>query len=86
LLWLYYSYPDRFYEWVELEQKKLDAHKDVEKNLGVSGRLHKEGAQKGKAVTLLDLLEEAKRKFPNATLEDLQAFKYSHGHCVQSVY
>jgi 3'-phosphoadenosine 5'-phosphosulfate sulfotransferase (PAPS reductase)/FAD synthetase len=84
LLWMYHNYPDRFDEWVALEQKKLDAHPDVEKNLGVSGRLHKSGERKGTAVTLLDALEEAKIKFPNATLEDLQDYKWSHGHCMSS--
>lgn len=86
LLWMYHSYPDRFYEWVGFEQRKLDAHQASEKNLGVPGRLHKTGDRKGTAVTLLDALEEAKIKFPNATLELLQEFKWSHGHCVASKY
>ena len=56
------------------------------KNLGVVGKLHKEGQRKGQAVTLLDVLEEAKEKYPNVTLEQLQEYKWSHGHCVASKY
>ena len=87
LLWLYESYPDRFYEWVQLEQNKLDAWADTDvKNLGVVGKLHKDGERKGQAVTLLDVLAEAKAKYPNMQLEDLQEYKWSHGHCVSSKY
>ncbi len=87
LLWLYHSYPERFYEWVQLEQNKLNAWADMPvKNLGVCGKLHKDGERKGEAVTLLDVLEEAKAKYPNVTLEDLQEYKWSHGHCVASKY
>lgn len=86
ILWLFYSYPDSFMEWVFYEQAKLDAWRDNEKNLGVCGRLHKNGERKGEAVTLLDVLEEAKAKYPNVTLEELQEYKWSHGHCVASKY
>lgn len=86
ILWLYYSYPDAFMEWVAYEQAKLDAWKENEINHGVSGRLHKKGELKGQAITLLDVLEEAKTKYPDATLEDLQEHKWSHGHCVASQY
>lgn len=86
ILWLYKTYPDRFAEWVAYEQKKLDAHSHVEKNLGVSGKLHKEGEKKGQAFTLLDVLKEAQEKYPDMTLEDLQEYKWSHGHCVASKY
>jgi len=86
LLYMYHTYPNRFYEWVELEQKKLDAWTDAKKNVGVSGRLHKDGKKKGDAVTLLDLLEEAKAKYPNVTLNELNEYKWSHGHCVTSSY
>lgn len=56
------------------------------KNLGVAGRLHKEGSKKGSAVTLYDVLREAQAKYPNITLEQLQEYKWSHGHCVESQY
>jgi 3'-phosphoadenosine 5'-phosphosulfate sulfotransferase (PAPS reductase)/FAD synthetase len=86
ILWLEKTYPDKFEEWIELEQAKLDAHKDADKNLGVSGRLHKEGDRKGQAFTLKDLLKEAKVKYPNVTLNQLNEYKWSHGHCVSSKY
>ncbi|MCK9552327.1 phosphoadenosine phosphosulfate reductase family protein [Aquamicrobium sp.] len=86
ILWLEKAYPQKFNIWVKYEQAKLDAHAHVEKNLGVCGRLHKTGDRKGQAVTLLDLLEEAKRKYPNITLNELTENRFSHGHCVISKY
>lgn len=86
LLWMYYSYPDRFNEWAALEQAKLDAHSNAVKNLGVSGKLHKDGERKGQAITLIDLAEQYKAKHPNVSLEQLQEHKWSHGHCVSSKY
>ncbi|SMP86043.1 hypothetical protein SAMN06313486_10183 [Epsilonproteobacteria bacterium SCGC AD-308-P11] len=86
ILWLKKTYPDRFNEWVELEQAKLDAWIETPKNLGVCGKLHKEGDRKGNAFTLLDLLAEAKSKYPNVSLAQLNEFKWSHGHCVSSKY
>lgn len=55
-------------------------------NLGATARLHKDGVMKGKAFTLNDMLKEAKEKYPNVTLEELQRYKFSHGNCVQSQY
>ena len=86
LLWLEKSYPDKFDTWITLEQNKLDAHQEAIKNLGVSGRLHKDGDRKGQAVTLKDLLHEAKEKYPHVTLNQLNEYKWSHGHCVSSTY
>lgn len=86
ILWLYKTYPDNFNEWVELEQAKLDAWSDSPKNLGVCGKLLKDGERKGEAFTLLDLLAEAEIKYPNASLAYLNEYKFSHGHCVTSKY
>ena len=86
LLWLYRTYPDRFLEWVEYEQKKLDAHKHVKRNLGVTARIHKQGERAGEPFTLMDMLDEALEKYGDMTLEDLQDYKWSHGHCVASKY
>lgn len=86
LLWLEKAYPEKFEEWIKLEQDKLDHHAGAIKNLGVSGKLHKKGAKKGKAYTLRDVLAEAKGKYPNITLNELNEYKWSHGHCVSSKY
>ncbi len=85
LLFMYHTYPDKFYKWVKYEQAKLDAYKDEEKNLGVSGRVHKSGDRKGEAVNLLDVLDEAFKKYPNITLQELNNYKFSHGN-VNSKY
>lgn len=159
LLWLYKNLPDRFYEWVQLEEAKLnyfknnhqfifnkiidaktkekikievdtlDAQsldfmkeqlsiaicekkqitiscvnyievKEIEEfinkksivvkvkvpNLGATARTHKHGDRKDEAFTLLDMLEEAKAKFQDVTLEELQRWKHSHGHCTSSKF
>ncbi len=146
LLWLERAYPEKFNEWIEIEQRKINAHKngfiekpvkyiidkdmkievitvdeilfnketgeiisinyqeekfniitemkkvvlpkktEDNKNLGVSGRLHKSGTKEGQAFTLRDMLNEAKEKYPNVTLNELNEYKWSHGHCVTSKY
>lgn len=86
LLWLKKSYPDKFEEWCDHEQAKLDDWRHVEKNVGVAGKLHKDGERKGEAVTLIDMLREAEAKYPNITLAELNEHKWSHGHCVTSKY
>ena len=86
LLFLYYTYPDDFYKWAKDEQRKLDAYANSEKkNLGVIGKLHTKGENKGKAITLLDALEEAKQKYQGITLDEINAFKFSHG-CTNSTF
>lgn len=86
LLWIYKSYPERFNEWVGYESKKLEANSSQVKNLGVSGKIHKTGEKKGFAVTLIDLVEEYENKYPDITLDQLNHYKFSHGHCVTSKY
>lgn len=86
LLWLYHSYPEKFEEWVGHEQKKLDAHMNANRNLGVVGKLHKDSDRKGQAVTLMDALAEARKKYPDVTLNQLAEYRFSHGHCVVSKY
>jgi 3'-phosphoadenosine 5'-phosphosulfate sulfotransferase (PAPS reductase)/FAD synthetase len=115
LLFMYYTYPDDFYKWVDYEQKKLDAYagktkeiieydaaledpltkkmiyinlRKVEKpikNVGVVGKLHTKGPKKGKPYTLLDSLEDAMKKYQGITLDEINAYKFSHGH-IGSVY
>lgn len=55
------------------------------KNVGVVGKLHTKGPKKGKQYTLLDSLEDAMKKYPNITLDEINAYKFSHGH-TGSVY
>lgn len=75
LLWLERNYSLEFYEWVELERRKLEKFNHLEKNYGVYG-----------AVTLLQRLDMAKAKFGHLTDEQLWEYKMSHGHCVKSAY
>lgn len=86
LLWLELTYPDRFDEWCELEQRKLNANIEHPRNVGVCGRYHKFGTKEGKAVTLREALAEAKLKYPDADIDFLQKRKWSRGHCVKTKY
>ena len=76
LLWLFRTQPDDFYYWVELEKAKLKkfAHKG-EKNLGVFGK-----------KLLPEVLAQAETTYGNMSIEELNAYKFSHGHCVKSKY
>ncbi len=81
LLWLEKTYPDKFEQWCKHEQAKLNDWQHIERNVGVSGKF-----KEGKAVTLKEMLEDAKSKYPNITLAELNEYKWSHGHCVKSKY
>lgn len=75
VLWLYRNYPDRFAEWVYIEEQKLEKYKGQEKNFGVFG-----------TGTLVDKLAKAQEKFGHWTDDQLNEYKYSHGHCIKSKY
>lgn len=78
LLWLHRRHPDAFDEWVFLENQKLARfqHKG-KKNYTVWGRSRK---------TLSEILAEAKAEFGHLSDEDLDEYKMSHGHCVNTRY
>jgi 3'-phosphoadenosine 5'-phosphosulfate sulfotransferase (PAPS reductase)/FAD synthetase len=77
LLWLARSYPSRFAEWCEFERRKLKrfAHKG-KSNYGV---LHQ-------TKTLQEVLADAERQYGDWTLDQLEEYRFSHGHCVKSRY
>jgi len=76
LLWLFRNCPEDFYDWVEIEANKLEKNKHMgEKNFGVFGKR-----------TLTQALEDAEAKYGHWTKEQLDDWKFSHGHCVSSQY
>lgn len=79
LVWLYRNQPNDFNDWVRIEQNKLDnnTHLPKDRNLGVWGKAGK---------NLRHILEEALEKFGHWTLNELNDYKMSHGHCVASKY
>ena len=79
LVWLYRVQPNDFNDWVRIEKNKLDNNRDLpeDRNLGVWGKAGK---------TLLHVLEDALEKFGHWTLDELNDYKMSHGHCVASKY
>jgi hypothetical protein len=76
LLWLYRFLPDDYYDWVRIEQNKIEANKHMgDRNLGVWGK-----------KLLPQVLKEAKQEHDHMTDDELQEYKMSHGHCVMSKY
>lgn len=75
LLWLFYNYPEVFNEWVVIEKNKLEKFKSLKVNLGVWPDKH-----------LPEKLDEAKKRFSNMSIEEINTYKFSHGHCVKSKY
>ena len=76
LVHLYRTSPLDFAVWEQLEAAKLEkwAHKG-DKNFGVWGR-----------KTLKEALTVALEKYGSWTMERLEDYRMSHGHCVASVY
>lgn len=76
LLWLWRNYPLKFAEWAQIEANKLNKYKDAPgKNLGVYGN-----------KTLWEKLEIAIQKYGHWTKDQLDEYKYSHGHCIKSKF
>lgn len=77
LVWLYRNEPKDFFEWVEVEKQKLEfyAEKGIANNYGVFGK-----------ITLLQKLEISLSKYGHWSNEQLDEYKYSHGHCIKTKY
>lgn len=102
LLWLEHHHPEELNEWIEMEsakrqktiedmpkvremmeaetdlenkEKLIKKLKSMEKNYGVYGTL-----------TLPEKLKRAKEKYGHMTIEQLNEYKMSHGHCVKSSF
>lgn len=76
VVYLYRTRPAVFATWVEREAAKLlkNAHRAV--NFGV----------KGPKLTLEDYLQKALVKYGTWTVAELEAYRFTHGHCVKSRY
>lgn len=75
MLWMYRFYPEDWYEWVQYEINKRYYHPGEKRNLGVKGE-----------KTLPEILAEAIEEFGDWTDDQLNEYKMSHGHCVNSQY
>jgi len=77
LLYLYRYDHKNYLLFVRLEQQKIDNNKHKgDKNLGVWGT----------KKLLPEMLEIAMEKYGHWTKEELEEYKFSHGHCVMSKY
>jgi 3'-phosphoadenosine 5'-phosphosulfate sulfotransferase (PAPS reductase)/FAD synthetase len=75
LLWLALKYPDAFAEWVEYERKKK--LKFAHKGKSNYGALHP-------SKDLTQILAEARVKYAGYSAQQLQDYRFSHGHCTMS--
>lgn len=79
LLWLARNHPGKFEEWVQMEEDKLAKYRERgladDKNQGVYGKR-----------TLRQELAEAEKKHGHMTLEELETYRNSHGHCVSNAF
>lgn len=75
LVWLFKNIPEMYYYWVEREGAKVDKYDGQEKNYGVFGKMY-----------LPEKLNKALALYGHWTAEQLDEYKYSHGHCIKSKY
>lgn len=75
ILWLYRFETDMFWAWVGMEKNKLIKYAHEKKNFGVYGKL-----------TLEQKLAQAQDLYGHWTDEQLNEYKFSHGHCMKSQY
>ena len=98
LLWLYRKYPEKFEQWCNLEDAKIAKWlplegtqvKDREGNLKFDKKGHpvmfkNNGVFNGKK-RLREVLTDVLAKYGHMMLEELEAYKFSHGHCVKNAY
>lgn len=95
LLWLERFLPEDLADWQEIERIKLEKHAyngDITKTKTQKGEIkNNQGVwptrNKDKGVRTLEMvIEEAREKYGHWSDEDLEFYKQSHGHCVQSAY
>ena len=76
LLWLHRFMNEDLQDWIRIEAAKLAANTHMgDRNLGVWG-------VKNLSVKLAEVIA----KHDHMTDEDLNEYKFSHGHCVKSKY
>jgi hypothetical protein len=75
VLWLHRNFPEKFLEWYTMEQAKLTKYAGADKNYGVYGK-----------VLLMQKLEKATDLYGHWSDEQLDEYKFSHGHCIKSKY
>lgn len=75
IVYLYRAFPQTWTYWVEREQAKLAKFKDKKTNLGVKGKLN-----------LTEYLQKALLTYGTWSIEQLETYRFSHGHCVMSRY
>lgn len=75
VLWLHRNYPEVFAAWVRMEAAKLAANTDKPKNLAIYGK-----------IDLPAKLAKAEALYGHWSNEELNDYKFSHGHCMKSKF
>ena len=79
LVWLYRNIPRDFWYWAKLERKKRNRFRALglqeDKNQGPFGKL-----------TIIQKTKKALKKYGHLTNEELEDYKFSHGHCTKSKF
>jgi len=79
ILWLYRNLPNDFWYWVKLERAKINKHRLLglaePKNQGPFGK-----------KTIIQKTKEAIKQYGHLTSEELEDYKFSHGHCTKSKF
>ena len=73
ILYLYSKHRTMWNYWLIREAAKLTKFAYAKVNYGVKGKL-----------TLEAFLEKAQAKFGHMTMEEIEEYRFSHGHCVKS--
>jgi 3'-phosphoadenosine 5'-phosphosulfate sulfotransferase (PAPS reductase)/FAD synthetase len=88
LLYLYLKYPEWYKKWVLLEYNKILANAyngDITKSMNSKGVIVDNLGVWGKKL-LPEMLLIAKEKYGHMTMQDLEEYKFSHGHCVANKF
>lgn len=81
ILWLYRTMPGELERWYQYEQAKLNKFAQQQADRGKNNHTVWGGSK-----SLKDILKEAEEEFGHLTNEELEEYKFSHGHCVVSAY
>jgi len=87
ILWSWMIDPDRFAVWVALEARKIAANTHMNAVVNPkTGRPENKNFGVFKTKLLPQVLAEAQVKYAGWSREQIEEYRFSHGHCVASTY
>lgn len=73
--------PEALKEWIRLERQKLEAWSEECEDRGIEN-----ATVWGDGRTLEEVLEDAREKYADATMSEIEENAFSEGHCVATTY